>query len=591
MTTNTSENEQGLRQIIDLIRGISIIILLIHFYFYCYAAFHEWRLTMPLLDRIFANARQTGLFSSFNKTKLISFGFLALSLFGTRGRKSQRLNYEEALLDIAAGTAVYFTSQFIFLIGGLSAVTLATLYMAATVGGYLCALTGGALLSRVIQSRLSTRVFNDEYETFPQEERLLDNDHSLNLPTIYRHRGNHNGWINIVNARRGVLIAGTPGSGKTWFIIEPFLQTLSKKHFAQFIYDYKYPQLTLRTYGHFLENRHRYPVQPEFYYIDFSNPSRSFRCNPLNPGQLRDLMDAIEAAKSILLAINRTWAAKQGDFFVESPIHLLAAVIWFLRRYEQGRFCTLPHAIELLQLESESLLTVLNTEPEIAALMSPFLDAYRDDVMETFVGQVASVKVPLGRLSSPQLYYILTGNDFTLNINDPEQPKIVCLGNDPIRSQALAPVLSLFCDRLNKIINRPNQMKCAVVYDEFATIRATSVQTIIQVGRSNDIMPIIVIQDFSQLKQTYAREDAEALFSMAGNIICGQVNGETARLVADRFPRIRQPRTSISTNSQDVSIGESHPTGPLYPRLDDLQSVLRRVCRDRGGRPRPAHRT
>jgi hypothetical protein len=362
-----------------------------------------------------------------------------------------------------------------------------------------------------------------------------------------------------------VLIAGSPGSGKTWFIVEPILRTLSEKRFTQFIYDYKYPDLTLLAYKHHLRNRRRYPVEPGFYYVDFSNPSFSHRCNPLNPELLRDVMDAIQAAKSILLSINRSWAAKQGEFFVESPINLLAAVIWFLRRYQDGRFCTLPHAIELLQLEYTSLFTVLNTEPEVSTLISAFLDAWRDDVMETLVGQIASVKIPLGRLSSPQLYYILTGNDFTLDVNDPKQPKIVCLGNDPIRSEALSPVISLFCDRLNKVINQKDRMKCAVVYDEFATIRATSVQTVIQVGRSNDIMPIIVIQDYSQLKQTYTREEAEALFNMAGNILCGQVNGETARLVAERFPKIRQPRTSLSVNSQDVSISESRQLDPSIP--------------------------
>jgi hypothetical protein len=565
MTTNTSENEQGLRQIMDMTRAISIVVLLLHFYFYCYAAFREWQLTFPIVDRIFTNIRRTGLFSSFIKTKLIAIGFLLLSLIGSRGRKTQQLGYREPMIYLAVGITVYFGSQLIFLISSLSAAVLAVAYMTTTVSGYLFILTGGALLSRVIRNGLSDEVFNDENETFPQEERLLENDHSINLPTLYRHQGQHNGWINLVNGRRGVLIAGSPGSGKSWFIVEPTLRTLSEKRFAQFIYDYKYPHLTLLAYQHYLRNRRHYPVEPGFYYVDFSNPAFSHRCNPLNPDLLRNLMDAIGAARSILLAINRTWAAKQGEFFVESPINLLAAVIWFLRRYKEGRFCTLPHAIELLQLPYDNLFTVLNTEPETSALVSPFIDAYRDDVMETLVGQIASVKIPLARLSSPQLYYTLTGNDFTLDINNPRQPKIVCLGNDPIRSEALSPVISLFCDQLNKVINQKDRMKCAIVYDEFATIRATSVQTVIQVGRSNDILPIIVIQDYSQLKQTYIREEAEALFNMAGNILCGQVNGETARLVADRFPRIRQPRTSLSVNSQDVSVSESRQLDPSVP--------------------------
>lgn len=565
MTTNTSENEQGLRKIMDMTRGISIVILLIHFYFYCYAALREWHLTIPIVDRIFINIQRTGLFSSFIKTKLIAIGFLLLSLIGSRGRKAQQVTFRQAIAWLAAGIPIYFGSQLIFLIRSLPATILAAAYMTLTICGYLLALTGGALLSRVIQNSLGDEVFNDENETFPQEERLLKNDYSINLPTLYRHRGQRQGWINIVNGRRGVLIAGSPGSGKTWFIVEPTLRTLSEKRFTQFIYDYKYPHLTLLAYQHYLRNRRHYPVEPGFYYVDFSNPAFSHRCNPLNPDLLRDLLDAIGAARSILLAINRTWAARQGEFFVESPINLLAAVIWFLRRYNEGQFCTLPHAIELLQLPYDNLFTVLNTDSEITALVSPFIDAYRDDVMETLVGQIASVKIPLARLSSPQLYYTLTGNDFNLNINDPKQPKIVCLGNDPIRADALSPVISLFCDQLNKVINQKDRMKCAVVYDEFATIRVMSVQTLIQVGRSNDIMPIIVIQDFSQLKQTYTREEAEALFNMAGNIICGQVNGETARLVADRFPRIRQPRTSLSTNSQDVSISESRQLDPSVP--------------------------
>jgi hypothetical protein len=567
MTTNTSENEIGLRKIMDMTRGISIIVLLIHFYFYCYAAFREWQLTWPLVDRIFMNVQRTGLFTGFNKTKLITLGFLLLSLLGSKGRKSKELTVRNALSYLAAGALLYFTAQLLFTIKNLPATDLAITYMAITTIGYLLLLTGGARLSRVIHQKLNGEVFNDGNETFPQEERLLESEYSINLPTRYIHPqlGARRGWINLINGRRGILIAGSPGSGKSWFIVEPILETLSEKGFAQFIYDYKYPDLTLLAYNYFLRNGKRYSRPPKFYYIDFSNPSFSHRCNPLNPEILFDVMDAIQASKSILLAINRTWAVKQGDFFVESPINLLAAVIWFLRRYKEGLFCTLPHAIELLQLDFESLFTVLNSEPEVSALVSGFLDAWRDDVMETLVGQLASVKIPLGRLSSPQLYYILTGNDFTLDINDAEQPKIVCLGNDPIRSEALSPVISLFCDRLNKVINRKGRMKCATVYDEFATIRAASVQTVIQVGRSNDILPVIVIQDYSQLKQTYAREEAEALFNMAGNILCGQVNGETAKLVADRFPRIRQPRTSLSTNSQDVSISESTQLDPSMP--------------------------
>jgi type IV secretory pathway TraG/TraD family ATPase VirD4 len=273
----------------------------------------------------------------------------------------------------------------------------------------------------------------------------------------------------------------------------------------------------------------------------------------------------MEASKTMLLSINKTWLNRQGEFFVESPINLLAAVIWFLKKFQDGKYCTLPHAIELLQLDYDKLFTVLNSESEIQTLINPFIKSYLDDNMETIDSQMASVKIPLGRLSSPMLYYILSGNDFTLDINNPKEPKIFCLGNDPVKADALAPVISLIVDRLNKIINQPGRYKCATIYDEFATIRASSVLKVIGQGRSNDIICAIALQDYSQLKQAYSKEEAEVIFNMTGNIISGQVSGETAKLLAERFPKTMQDRESLSINSSDTSISRSKALEAAIP--------------------------
>ena len=112
MSMNTGENEQGLRKIIDLTRMISIVILLLHFYFYCYSAFSEWHLTAKISDIILKNISQTGLFSSFHKTKLISLGVLLLSLVGAKGKKSDKLNYRIAFAYFITGLIVYFISVF-----------------------------------------------------------------------------------------------------------------------------------------------------------------------------------------------------------------------------------------------------------------------------------------------------------------------------------------------------------------------------------------------------------------------------------------------------------------------------------------------
>lgn len=552
----TGENEMGLRKIIDMTRMISIVILLIHFYYYCYGAFEEWGLTHTITDRLLLNFSHSGLFSSFNVSKLVALLFLAVSLVGARGRKNPKSNYKSAFAYIITGLLIYFISGLAVLIRSMELTSVAQLYMALTGIGYLLMLTGGVSLSRIIKGRLSSEVFNKANETFPQEERLLTNPYSINLPATYQLKGKiRSSWINYVNPRRGLLALGSPGSGKSWYIIENCIRQLSDKSFAQFVFDFKYPELTNLTYNLYLKNRHKYPVPPQFFCVNFTKPIH--RLNPLYPDMLLDLVDAIEASKTMLLSINKSWASRQGEFFVESPINLLAAVIWFLKKFDGGKYCTLPHAIELLQLDYEKLFTVLNYEPEIQTLINPFSSAFLNDVMETVDNQMASVKIPLGRLSSPSLYYILSGNDFTMDINNPKAPKIFCLGNDPLKSEALAPVISLICDRLNKIINQPGRYKCATIYDEFATIRATSVLRVIGQGRSNDIICIIALQDYSQLKQVYSREEAEAIFNMTGNIISGQVSGETAKLLSERFPKIMQDRESMSINSNDTSISRS----------------------------------
>lgn len=556
MATHTGENEQGLRKILDMTRIISLLLLLLHFYYYCYRAFSFWGLTSKLTDRLLINVSHSGFFRNFHTSKLFALLFLAISLIGARGRKNPKINFKVPILYLSIGLCIYFISAIVFDLNDLDDVTLAIAYFSVTGLGYIIILSSGVRLSRIIRSKLSTDVFNRHNETFPQEERLLTNEFSINLPGEYQLKGKkRRNWINFINPRRGLLILGGPGSGKSWFIIEPIIRQLSDKGFVLFIYDLKYPELSTLAYNQYLRNRDKYPVTPKFCCVNFTTPIH--RLNPLYPSLMTDIVDAMTASKTMLLSINKTWLNRQGEFFVESPINLLAAVIWFLKKFENGRYCTLPHAIELLQLDYDKLFTILNSEPEIETLVNPFIKSYLSDNMETIDSQMASVKIPLGRLSSPILYYVLSGNDFTLDINNPDQPKIFCLGNDPLKAEALAPVISLICDRLNKIINQKGRHKCATIYDEFATLRASSVQQIIATGRSNDIICTIAVQDYSQLKQVYSKEEAETIFNMTGNLISGQVSGETAKLLADRFPKIMQDRESLSINSSDTSISRS----------------------------------
>ena len=570
----TGENEQGLRKILDMTRLISLVVLGLHFYYFCYAAFHEWHLTAHLTDNILINISKTGLFSNFYKSKLISLGFLAISLLGSRGRKDEKQNFKTAFAYILTGLLTYFISYLILLIAA-KAVVLATLYIALTLTGYMLVITGGGLLSRIIKDRLKNDIFNKENETFPQEERLLENEYSINLPAIYNLKGKpRKSWINIINPFRALLVLGSPGSGKSYFVIRHVITQHIKKGFSMFVYDFKYDDLSVIVYNNWLKYKHLYPVTPQFYVINFDDLKRSNRCNPLDPTAMLDITDAVESARTILMGLNREWIRRQGDFFVESPINFLTAVIWFLRKYKDGEYCTLPHVIELMQLDYDKLFTLLRLEKEIEVLVNPFVTAYLNNAVEQLEGQMAAAKIAMARLSSPQLYYVLTGNDFTLDINDLEQPKLVCMGNNPQKIQIYGAVLSLYVNRLVKLVNKKGKRKCSLVFDEFPTIYLNNMDSLIATARSNKVATCLGIQDFSQLRKDYGREQADVIMNIAGNIISGQVTGDTSKQLSDRFGRIMQDRESLSINSQDTSISRSKQLEAAVPpsKISSLSS-------------------
>jgi len=566
MAVQTGENEQALRKILDMTRLISIVILVIHFYYYCYAAFLQWGLSSTFSDRILGNIYRTGLFSYFTKSKLISLGFLVISLLGAKGRKDEKLNHKTAFAYIITGLLLYFFS-YLSLLLQLPVQEKAVVYIGITSIGFLLVLSGGTLLSRIIKRKLNNKdIFNKENETFPQEERLLENEYSINLPARYELKNKvRNSWINIINPFRAVMVLGTPGSGKSYFVIRHIITQHIRKGFTMFVYDFKFDDLSKIAYNTWLKNKHRYVKPPAFYVINFDDLTRSHRCNPLEPSAMTDITDAAESARTILMGLNREWIKRQGDFFVESPINFLSAVIWYLRKYKDGEFCTLPHVIELMQVDYDSLFTLLRTEKEIEVLINPFVNAYLNEVMEQLEGQIASAKVAMARLSSPQLYYVLSGNDFNLDINNPDDPKIICMGNNPQKIQIYGAVLSLYVTRLVKQVNKKGKLKSSLVFDEFPTIYLNNMDSLIATARSNKVSTCLGIQDFSQLRKDYGREQADVIMNITGNIVSGQVTGDTAKQLSERFGKIMQDRESYSINSGDTSISRSKQLESAIP--------------------------
>lgn len=554
----TGENEQALRKILDMTRLISLVLLTLHIYYYFYSTFAEWHFVSAFTDRLLLNIQTTGLFSFFHKSKLFALCFLAISLVGTKGRKSEDLTLKKALQYIFCGLVIYFSSYFLVLVNWTP--TLVTsFYICLTFVGYILMLTGGTWFSRIIKAKLNDDIFNEENETFPQETRLITNEFSINLPTKFRYNGKINdGYLNVICPQRGLICQGSAGSGKTAFFLRHVITQILGKKVPQsaLVYDFKFPDLSIIAYNHWLKNKHRYGVESSCVFINFDDLSRSHRGNVFDPKGMRDITDASESSRTILLGLNKQWRQKEGDFFVESAVNFVTALIWFLRKYKNGKYCTLPHVIEFSQLDYDSLFSILQLEPSISVLISSFIQAYKSDVMEQLEGQIASAKIALSRLASPQLYWVLSGNDFSLDINNPEHPVVLCMGNNPTKIMTYGAVLSLYGNRILKIINQKKKHPCSLILDEWPTLNL-ELNTVVSTGRQNGISTFIGLQEVAQIRKEYGKESADVIINMVGNIISGQVSGDSAKLLSERIGKINQNRTSLSINSGDTSISKS----------------------------------
>ena len=557
---------RALGKVMDFMRGISVIFLLVNCYWFCYEAFQQWQFTLGIIDKILMNfQRTTGLFSSILWTKLFCVVFLALSCLGTKGVKEEKITWPKIWTVLFAGFMFFFLNWWLLALT-IGKVGAASLYIFTLSVGYICLLMGGVWMSRLLKNNLMDDVFNTENESFMQETRLMENEYSVNLPTRFYYKKKwNNGWINVVNPFRASMVLGTPGSGKSYAIVNNYIKQQIEKGFAMYIYDYKFPDLSEIAYNHLLNHLDAYKVKPQFFVINFDDPRKSHRCNPINPAFMTDISDAYESAYTIMLNLNRSWIQKQGDFFVESPIILLAAIIWFLKIYENGKYCTFPHAIEFLNRPYAQIFPILTSYDELANYLSPFMDAWEGGAQDQLQGQIASAKIPLSRMISPALYWVMTGDDFSLDINNPNEPKVLVVGNNPDRQNIYSAALGLYNSRIVKLINKKKQLKSSVIIDELPTIYFRGLDNLIATARSNKVAVCLGFQDFSQLTRDYGDKESKVIQNTVGNVFSGQVVGETAKTLSERFGKVLQQRQSMTINRNDKSTSISTQMDSLIP--------------------------
>jgi len=527
----------------------------LHVYYYCHLAFAEWGLTAAIPDRFISHFAQSGLFTHRCTSKLLALFFLGLSLIGNNS-DAPLPPRRQLIRRFAVALGVYLGSDLLLYLVADPA-TLASFYILTLLGGLALLYQSLKPLAARLTAGIPNDIFNTRNESFPQVERRIEGPFIFHFRGRYRLRSQkRDSHINLVDIFRGLLVMGTPGSGKTRYIFRPLIHQSLEYGMAVFVYDLKYDDLTRFTWQSLQKIKKGAP-RPAFFALNFDDFTRSHRCNPLDPAGIVDVSDAAESARTILFSLNKRWIEQQGNFFVDSAINFFTASIWFLRSYENGRFCTLPHLIELIQTDYDRLFSVLRSFSENESLINSFVSAYKNNTMEQLQGQVDSARVPLAALVSPNLYYLLSANDFTLDINNPKAPKVICIASNPQKTHVYGAVVSLFVSRMLKLVNKKGGVPCHLFFDEFPSITALGMSQTLATARSNKVAVTLGIQDLSQLRAAYGRDPADALFNLPGNLISSQVSGDSARLVSERFGRILQEKSSVSTNSRDSSTNES----------------------------------
>jgi len=556
-----SYERQDLVRLHESFRFISYLLLIASLYLSRIDFFVARAWYIPEFQGLFQKLIKLSFLSDPVHSKTVCLVFLMITCIGTKAHKDRELKVSNIVVQIIVGLVLYWGSLLVIDQEQL-------VYLAASFIGFVILNIGFDHVSKLINVNLMKDRFNLENESFPQEESPRINQYSVNLPSRYIQKGKDRaGWINIVNPFRGTMVIGTPGSGKSYSVVLPFIRQHLQKGFSMCIYDFKYPDLSCVAYNYFLKSKRKkkLPATTRFYVINFDDIVKSYRCNPLAPELMESPIDAFESSRTVLYNLNREWIKKQGEFFSESAVSFFAAVIWFLKRHKDGRYCTLPHAIELLQLDYNDLFEVLGTEQDVVNIINPFISAHQRGAHDQLEGQLGSLKIAISKITSREIYWICSGNDFSLDINNPRAPKVVCLANNPLRVEMYGAVLSLFITRMLKIMNRKGQHPASLIFDELPTIYFRGLDTLIATARANRISTLLGMQTIDQLIRDYGKEQANAILTNIGNIFSGQAAGETAKFMQNRMGKILQERQSININRNTQSTTFSTQMDYLVP--------------------------
>ena len=351
--------------------------------------------------------------------------------------------------------------------------------------------------------------------------------------------------IVLDNPYRGIYIQGGAGSGKSVSLVYPILRQAIEKNFSGICYDFKSPELASFLFQQAAKNKSA--VKP--YFIDFKDARRSIRINPLEPKLMTKTAYASEYAQTLMYNLSPN-NIKNEDYWVMEAKSVLTGLIWYLKT-DHPEYCTLPHIISLiLHSDIKELIEKVSENYETAGYVASLRQAIKNESSRQVSGVVSTLQTNLAKLNTPDIFWVLSGNDINLNINDPSDPKFLCIGNESTLSDTYAPVISLILSVALKQMNQPNKHKSMVLVDELPTLYINKLEQTPATARSNKVATVLACQDFSQLVDRYGRDKAQVILSNMGNQFYGRtVNKDSAQMISQLFGK--SDRTFKTTSNGD----------------------------------------
>jgi len=523
---------------------------------------------------IFSKLSNMALYKNILVSKLSILVIICLVSIGTLSKKKLDLDPQKHIVyPLAVGLMLFFGSMWFLHSNGEYVFPYTSL---ADIGFITCSLIGAILIhtsmdniSKIIRSNFGKDEWNIEGESFMQQTKAVVTPYSVNIPMQFYYKGKvHNGYINIVNPFRGTILIGTPGSGKSFGVVNPFIRQMIAKEYTMCLYDFKFPDLGQIAYYHYLLAKQNGKMKDfQFNVINLDKVEKSRRINPLRADYIVTLADASETAEAIVESLQKSDGGGGADkFFTQSAVNFLASCIYFVSRHEGGKYSTFSHLLAFLNRTYEEIFQCLITFPVLESLLSPFRSALEKKAYDQLEGQIGTLKIFISRLNTEETAWVFSADDFDLRISDRKNPSLLILANSPATQNINSTCYSVVVNRLTRLINTKGNLPSAIIADEAPTLFIHKVENLISTARSNKVAVLLGLQELPQLRQLQGKDTATTMTAVIGNVLSGSVrNKETLEWLQTLFGKKKQIGEGLSIDRSKTSVSLNEKYEPLIP--------------------------